>query len=1041
MFDKIIQLSLKFRLLVVALAAAILSYGFWVIQTLPVDVFPDLNRPTVTIITEAHGLAPEEVETLVTFPIETSMNGANGVVNVRSSSSIGFSVVYVEFDWEQDIYLARQIVSEKLNQISANLPKDVKPTMGPISSIMGEIMFIGVTSENSDVSPMDLRNMVDWEIKPRLLGVKGVSQITTMGGEEQQYHILVDPNKLLTHQVTIHQVKQSLESANVNTTGGFMMSDYQEFGIRNLGRVNSLDDLKKIVIAKPVDMNYPALTLADIAQIKIAGPTAKRGDAAVDGKPAVMLAISKQPGADTISVTNLIEQTLDSIRETLPQGVTVNAEIFKQADFIHNAIENIVEALVDGSILVAIVLLLFLLNFRTTSITLVAIPLSFVVSFIIFKWFGLSINTMTLGGLAVAIGELVDDAIVDVENVFRRLRENKQLTKQGKGKPSIEVVYLASKEIRSSIVFATIIVILVFLPLFAMGGLEGKIFLPLGLAYVTSIVASLFVSLTVTPVLCSYLLPSMKQMQHQKDSWLVRHLKRGITAYLKKAFNKTWLAVGVVIWMLALVIFLIPKFGREFLPAFNEGSYTLNITMPPGTALQESNRMATLAEQLLHEIPEVKHTGRRTGRAAQDEHALGVNTTEIELSLYKSDEKIGRSKDEVIKDIRSQLEKIPGVVINIGQPISHRLDFITSGVNSQIAVKIFGEDLTVLRQKALEAEELIQRVRGIADLQVEQQLMIPQLHIIFDRDKARQHGVMIGEAAEHAELALQGDKVMNIIQGRRVYDVMLRLDDAVRADKEAIEKIPFDTLRGQIIPLGAFASVEEAQGPNIINREDVNRRIIVQANTQDRDVYSVVEDIKTVLNHNLILPDGYYIEYGGQFESQHSAQKNILWLSTLSLAGIFLVLYSYFKSVNLTLQVMLTIPLALIGSVIGVWLSGGVFSIATIIGFVTLIGISSRNGIMMISHYLHLMRYEGESFNQEMVIRGTQERLVPVLMTALTALLALLPLVLSAGETGKEILHPVAVVIFSGLFSSTILNLLITPLVFLKFTKNNFYSK
>ncbi|WKN45400.1 efflux RND transporter permease subunit [Tunicatimonas pelagia] len=1026
MFDKIIRFALNYRLLVITVAGLMLVYGFQVMRSLPVDVFPDLNRPTVTIISEAEGLAPEEVETLVTFPIEAAMNGASGVVRVRSSSSIGFSIVYVEFDWDMEIYLARQIVAEKLNQVAGSLPEDVQSIMGPVSSIMGEVMFIGITSENPDINSLDLRTIAEWDVKQRLLGISGVSKITAIGGDLKQYHVLVDPQKMLNHNVTLHQVREALENANVNTTGGFLLESYKEHSIRNLGRIQSLDDLEKTVIAKEVSPDKPALTLADIAEVKLAGPISKRGDASINGKPGVLLAVSKQPGTDTIGLTKSIEQELASIEKTLPKGIVLNPEIFKQADFIENAIHNIIEALRDGSILVAIILFLFLLNFRTTAITLVAIPLSVVVALIIFKWFGMSINTMTLGGLAVAIGELVDDAIVDVENSFRRLRENR---KKGSPLSSTQVIFNASKEVRNSIIFSTIIVIMVFMPLFAMSGLEGRVFLPLGVSYITAIIASMIVSLTVTTALCSYLLPTMKRMADEKDGWLIRQLKTGHAKILNLALPRpktVFILVGV---MFLGALMLVPTFGREFLPEFNEGSFTINVTLPPGTSLEESNRLGILAENLMHNIPEVAHTGRRTGRAEEDEHALGVNSTELEVTLKPSE----RHKEEIVADIRDKLGSIPGVIINIGQPISHRIDFITSGIRAQIAIKIFGDDLTILRAKAAEVQNLVKDIEGIADLQMEQQLLIPQIHVNFDRDKARQHGVMIGKAAQHAELAMQGQTVTNIIDGNRLFDVMLRLNDEARDDKEAIGKIPFETLRGNIVPLQLVADIEEAKGPNLINRESVNRRMVVQANTQGRDVVSVVEDIQNVLDKELELAPGYYISYGGQFESQASAQRNILILSIFSLLGMFLALYTHFRSISLTLQVMLAIPLSFIGAVIGIYLTGGVFSIATMVGFITLTGIASRNGIMMISHYLHLMKYENEGFDLTMLKRGTQERLVPVLMTALTALLALTPLVLASGETGKEILSPVATVIFSGLFSSTLLNLIVTPLVFWKF--------
>jgi CzcA family heavy metal efflux pump len=1026
MFDSIIRISLNYRLLVLAVAALMIVYGSLVMRTLPVDVFPDLNRPTVTLITEAYGLAPEEVETLVTFPIEAAMNGASGVERVRSSSSTGFSVVSIEFSWDTDIYLARQIVSEKMNEVSGRLPDKVRSVMGPVSSIMGEIMFIGLTTVNPEVTPMDLRTIGEWNLRQRLLGVSGVSKITVMGGEQQQFHVQLDPQKMLSHGVTLNQVRQALENANINTTGGFLLEPYQEKSIRNLGRIHSLEDLQKTVIAKQVAANRPAITIGDIANVSLRGPLAKRGDAAVNGIPGVMLAVSKQPNTDTINLTERIKDQLESIKQTLPQGVTLHTQIFQQADFIHNSIDNISEALQIGALLVALVLFLFLLNIRTTAITLIAIPLSFVVTFIIFKWFGLSINTMTLGGLAIAIGELVDDAIVDVENSFRRLRENR---KKGSPLDAKEVIFKASKEVRGSIVFSTIIVILIFAPLFAMSGLEGRVFAPLGIAYITAIISSTVVSLTVTTALCYYLLPNMKRMDNDSDGWLVRLLKATHRKALDFVLPHPKKVFSLVIILFLAAAALAQDFGRTFLPEFNEGSFTISLTMPPGTSLNESSRIGLIAGQMLLSIPEVKYTGRRTGRAEEDEHALGVNTSEFEVTLKPSE----RSKTEIMADIRQKLGSIPGVVINIGQPISHRLDIITSGVQAQIAIKIFGEDLNLLRSKAIELQKLIHDVDGIADLQVEQQLMIPQVHINFDRDKASDHGVMIGEAASLAELALRGEVVTQIIDGNRLFDVVLRLQDQAREDTDTIAKIPFETLRGNVVPLGLIADIEEGKGPNMINRENVNRRIVVQANTQDRDVVSVVEDIQKILNEKLELPPGYFIHYDGGFESQATAQRNILLLSIFSVIGMFLALYTHFRSANLSLQVMLAIPLSFIGAIIGIYLTGGVLSIPSLVGFITLAGISSRNGIMMISHYLHLMKNEGEKFDLQMLLRGTQERLVPVLMTAITALLALTPLIMAAGETGKEILTPIAVVIFSGLFSSTLLNLIITPLVFWKF--------
>ncbi len=1033
MFDRIITWSLQNRLLILALTVLLTVYGAITAQKLPVDVFPDLNRPTVTILSEAHGLAPEEVETLVTLPIETAMNGASGVARVRSASSIGFSLVWVEFDWDVETYTARQIVSEKLQQITATLPDDVTSQMGPITSIMGEIMLLGLTSDNQAVNALELRSIADWDVRQRLLAIPGVSQITVIGGEQKQFQVLVNPDRLRTYDVSLADVEDALENANVNSTGGFLLDPHQEHLIRNLGRIQTLDDLEQSVIPKSVSHEAPALTLAQVADVQLGGPLAKRGDASISGQPGVILSIQKQPGADTVELTENIQAELNSIRRTLPEGVVIHDDLFRQSLFIDRAIDNIIEALRDGSILVAIVLFLFLLNGRTTLITLTAIPLSLLITALVFKWLGMSINTMTLGGLAVAIGELVDDAIVGVENVYRRLRENRE---KANPRPAMEVIRNATSEIRNSIVFATAVVVLVFIPLFAMSGIEGRIFTPLGIAYIVSIIASLLVSLTVTPVLAYYLLPRMKHLKAEKDGWLVRHLKDIEVRVLRFSLPHTGVILGVVSAIFIAAIATLPFLGKEFLPEFNEGSVTISMVTAPGTSLEESNRLGKIAEGLLLEIPEVSKTGRRTGRGELDEHAMGVNASEIEVELHDK----GRSREAILHEMREKMATLPGAVINIGQPISHRIDHMISGVRAQIAVKVFGDDLGTLRIKAEEIQAVMNSIPGVVDLQVEKQVMIPQLHVRLNRERAQQYGVMVGEAAEHAELALQGRKVTEIIDGRRIHDVVMRFSDEARVDAAAIGQIPVNTLRGSLVPLGTVADLEEAKGPNIINRENVSRRIIIQANVAERDLVSVVEDIQAKVQDQVKLPNGYFVTYGGQFESQQSAAQAILLLSLISLVGMFLVIYSHFRSVNLTLQIMLAIPLALIGAVAGVWLSGGVFSIATMVGFITLTGIAARNGILMISHYLHLMQYEGEQFDLNMLMRGTQERLVPVLMTALTAMLALTPLILAGGEPGKELLHPVAVVIFSGLFSSTLLNLVVTPLIFWRFSRNTIHG-
>ncbi|MFZ9919729.1 MAG: efflux RND transporter permease subunit [Terrimicrobiaceae bacterium] len=1025
MFDRIIAFSIRNRLLVVALAALVVAYGGWVLRSLPVDVFPDLNRPTVTIFTEAPGLSPEEVENLVTLPLETAVNGATHVERVRSLSGIGLSLVFVEFDWKTDIYLARQIVAERIQGVGENLPEGIRPFLGPISSIMGQIMAVGLTSTNPKVGPIELRSLAEWDIKRRLLAIPGVSQITIQGGDLKEYQVLVDPRKLISYGISLHEVRTALEESNVNSSGGFLVEAYEEKLIRNIARVESPEDLGKTVVkSAPGGVN---ILLRDIAEIRAAGPLVKRGDAGINGLPAVMLAVAKQPGSDTISLTRAVERELQSLQKTLPEGVTIHDDIFRQANFIERAISNVEEALRDGSIMVSIVLFLFLLNFRTTFITLTAIPLSLLVTFIVFKWFGLGINTMTLGGLAVAIGELVDDAIVDVENVFRRLRENRLSPSP---KPVASVVLSACREVRNSIVFATLIVVLVFIPLFALSGIEGRIFAPLGMAYIVSIAASLLVAVTVTPALCSYLLPNMKKMAHPRDGALVRFFKWLVARILAVGFRvpKTLFTLVAAGFLGALA--LVPLLGREFLPPFNEGSATVFVVSAPGTSLEESTRMGRVAEKLLREVPEVRTIGRRTGRAEGDEHVMEVNSTEIEFELAPSD----RPRSEILSSIRARMAEIPGVLTSVGQPISHRIDHLLSGVQAQVAIKIFGDDLETLREKAEAIRAIVAGIPGFADVQAERQTLIPQIHVRINRDKAALFGLRPGEVARYAELALRGSSVTKVLEGQRSHDVTLRLPDSSRTDLESIRQIPIDTLNGQLVPLGLVADVEEAMGPNMVNRENGQRRIYVSANVAGRDLVGAVEEARQKIATEVDLPIGYFISYGGQFESQASASRLLLLLGLASLTGMFLVLYLQFRSINLALQVMLNIPLAFIGSVVGVWFfSDKTVSIASMVGFIALTGIAARNGIMMISHYLHLLREEGESFDQKMILRGTQERIIPVLMTALTAGFALVPLLLGAGQPGREILHPVAVVIFFGLFSSTLLDLTIRPLVFWKF--------
>lgn len=1021
-------------MLVVSMAALLMVYGVFTLVNLPVDVLPDLNRPRVTIFLEANGMAPEEIEAQVNLPVETQLNGAPGVEVVRSVASPGLGMVFVEFDWNTDVYRARQLTAEKLQNIQ--LPKGITPVMGPISSIMGQIMMVAVTSDTT--SPADLRTLADFTIRRRLMSVKGVSQVIPIGGERMQYQVLISSEKLRQYNLAIDDVDNALQLTNQNTTGGFVDNKGSETLIRNIGRANTLEDLANTVVS---NRNAAPVLLKQVAEVKFGGPI-KRGDGSFNGKPAVILSIEKQPGSSTLTVTDEALKAIDEIKASLPANIHINTDVFQQKNFIINSITNVEEALRDGFILVIIILFLFLLNFRTTIITLTAIPLSLIITAIVFKLFGISINTLTLGGLAIAIGELVDDAIVDVENVYRRLKEN---WVSDNPKPLLKVIYEASSEVRNSIVYATIIVVLVFIPLFYLQGIEGRIFAPLGIAYITSIVASLVVSLTVTPALCSYLLGKKNHLHHinlafwkkkkkdisvdaahEPDSALVRWLKKQDLKLLKWGLKRTKLVAGTAVALIIASVSIVPFFGTEFLPPFNEGTFTVNMVAPAGTSLEESNKLGTVVEQQILKVPEVALTARRTGRAELDEHAEPPSSSEIEVALKPG----GRSREKVLEEIRNNLSVVKGVSINIGQPISHRLDHLLSGVRAQVAVKIFGNDLLTLRSNAEQLKSIISNVPGVVDVQIENQVMVPQLMIKLDRMAVQRYGLQVGNVADELEIFYNGKVVSQILDGQKSFDIVLRTDDSTRKNIDAIRNTQIAASDGSLIPLSQIAKIELENSINAVNHENTQRRIVVSANVQGRDLGSTVKEMQETVKKELPLQEGYYLQWGGQFESQQSASKLITILSIFSIAGIFLVLYSHFKSSRIALQIMLNIPLALIGSVIAVMLTGGVFSIATMVGFITLTGIASRNGIMMISHYIHLVQHEGEIFNDKMIIRGSLERLVPVLMTALVAAFALIPLTMDATAPGKEILYPVATVILGGLVSSTLLDMIVTPVVF-----------
>jgi CzcA family heavy metal efflux pump len=1022
MIAKLIGWSLANRLIVLALAVVVLVAGTMVAVKMPVDVFPDLTAPSVTIITEAHGMAPEEVETLVTFPIETAVNGASGVRRVRSSTATGISVIWVEFDWGTDIYQARQIVNEKLQLAGSNLPPEAeRPVLAPVSSIMGEIMFISLTSEKQ--SPMELRSTADWAIRPRLLSVPGVSQVTPIGGDTKEYQVIISPEKMAASGVSLSQVIAAVKGTNQNTSAGFYVEGGQEYLIHGIGRVSRIEDIANTVVnlnnGRPVLVKY-------LAEVRI-GPAIKRGEGSAQGKPAVILGLQKQPGANTLTLTEELDRTLDDIQKTLPAGMAINRDIFRQADFIHVSIENVVDALRDGAIVVVVILLLFLMNLRATLITLLAIPLSMLVAVLTLKFFGATINTMTLGGMAIAIGALVDDAIIDVENVFRRLRENAKLEPSLRENP-LAVTLRASLEIRTSISFATFIIMLVFVPLFFLSGVEGRLLAPLGVAYVVALFASLIVAASVTPVLCSLLLPQSKGVVEGDESPVVRRLKSAYRSTLTVVLRRPKSIIGVAFVLFLITLATLPFMGRAFLPEFNEGTLTINAVTLPGTSLEESDRLGQMVESIMLSFPEVKSTARRTGRAELDEHAQGVEAAEIDGGLKMQD----RSKEEFLQELRRALTAVPGMNITIGQPISHRIDHMLSGTRANIAVKIFGDDLRRLRTVAQQVRESMVKVPGVVDLAIEQQTDIPTLRVQFDRERIARVGLRIEEVAEAVETAFLGKTVSRVLEGQRSFDLVVRAEEANRQNLEAVRATLIDTPLGGKVPLALLAEVKKDLGPNTISREDVQRKIVVSSNVAGRDLQSVVRDIQQNVTKNVALPRGYYVEYGGQFESAQEASQTIGLLSLLVIAGIVLLLTAALRSLRDALIILVNLPLALIGGIFGIFLSGGVLSVASLIGLITLFGIAARNGIMMVSHIRHLMEEEGETF-EGAVERGALERLSPILMTALCAGLALLPLVLRGSEPGSEILTPMAIVILAGLFSSTALNMIVVPALYLRF--------
>ena len=1031
MFDRLIQFSLQKRLIVLLTAIILLVVGALIAVEMPVDVFPDLTAPTVTIITEAHGMAAEEVETLVTFPLESAVNGATDVRRVRSSSAAGISIVWVEFDWGTDIFLARQIVNEKIQTAGAALPKGVdNPVLAPISSIMGEIMLISVSIDAQNnpagLNEMDLRTIADFDLRRRLLSISGVSQVIPIGGAVKQYQVLISPEKLSAYNISLNEVMKAAEESNENSSGGSYMDSGSEYLIRGIGRVQRIEDIKNSVVA--VRGRVPIL-MKDIADVQV-GPSIKIGDGSANSKSAVILTVQKQPQTNTLELTRRIEASLAEIRKSLPPGVVIDSNIFKQSDFITVSIENVLSALRDGAILVVIVIFLFLWNFRTTFISVLAIPLSIIVTIIVFEWFGIMINTMTLGGIAIAIGALVDDAIIYVENVFRRLKEN-NLKSENDRRDVFAVIFEASKEIRAPMVNATLIIIIVFLPLFLLSGVEGRLLRPMGYAYVTSILASLLVALTVTPVLSYYLLPRAGFMNKVGDAWLVENLKRFYRRTLGYALHYPNVVLLSSLLLLLITLALVPFLGRSFLPEFNEGSLTLSLVTLPGTSLEESNKIGNLAEDIILSFPEVKSTARRTGRAELDEHAQGVNGAELDVRFELN----GKSKDEFIAALRKGLGALPGTNVTIGQPIGHRIDHMLSGTRANIAVKIFGSDLQQLRMYSQMAKAEMKKVEGAVDVAIDEEVEVPQTKIKFNRMTMSRYGITVGELAEAIDIAFNGEAATEIREGQNTFDLVVRFNEANRGDIHKIRNALFDTPSGSKVPLAQLAEVVNEKGPNRISRENVQRKIVVQANVSGRDLRSVVDEMRANMEKNIKFSQGYYVEFGGQFESEQEATRIILLVSLVSLAIIFLILYFQFGSTKPAMFILINLPLALIGGVWSVLLSDGVISVASLVGFITLFGIATRNGILMISHYRHLLD-EGVEFTQA-IVQGSLERLSPVLMTALTAGLALVPLALGGGEPGKEIEAPMAVVILGGLLTSTALNMIVVPSLYFKYGKNH----
>lgn len=1023
MLDKIIRFSLQNRAFVLMAAVLLMVGGIYTTSHIDVDVFPDLNAPTVVVMTEATGMAPEEVERLVTFPVETAMNGASDVRRVRSSSTAGFSVVWVEFDWGTDIYRDRQIVSEKLAEVGESLPPDCgKPTLGPQSSILGEAMIIGLDSDTT--SMQDLRTLADWTFRPRLLSLGGVAQVTVIGGDIKEYQIKLSPEKMKHYDVSLQEVISATESMNRNSTGGVLYEYGNEYIIRGLLSTDEIDGIGRAVVRMQGDV---PITLNNIAEIAVGPKAPVLGVASHRGKPAVLMTVTKQPDASTALLTEKLDKAVEDLKSQIPSDVNVSTDIFRQQKFIDSSIDNIKKSLYEGALFVIIVLFFFLMNVRTTLISLVTIPLSLLVSVLTLKFMGLTINTMSIGGMAIAIGSLVDDAIVDVENVFKHLRQNRKLP-ESERLPVLEVVFNASREVRLPILNSTFIIVVSFVPLFFLTGMEGRMLRPLGIAFITALFASTLVALTLTPVLCSFLLGSEKSDKAGKEPALVRWLQKIYNVALEWVLRHKKLTLGSVAALFAVALALFCSFGSSFLPAFNEGSFTINVSTLPGVSLEESDNVGRRAEMLLLSVPEIKTVARKTGRAELDEHALGANVSEIEAPFELSD----RPKKAVVEEIRHKLGTLPGVNVEIGQPISHRIDAMLSGTRANIAIKLFGTDLNKMFEIGNQIKTKISAIPGVVDLNVEQQVERPQLQIVPKREMLAKYGVTPSEFTDMVEVYLAGRTVSRVYEGNRVFDLTVKADDDSRSTIEAIRDMPVDVVGGKV-PFSQIAEIRSAAGPNTINRENVARKIVISANVSDGDLQGAVNRIRKTINDNVPLPEGYHVEYGGQFESAQSATRTLLVTSLMAILVIFLLLYGQFKNVRQASAVLLNLPLALIGGVFAIFFADGIISIPAIIGFISLFGIATRNGMLLIDRYNEL-RQSGLSLH-DAVMRGSLDRLNPILMTALTSALALIPLALGGDLPGNEIQSPMAKVLLGGLLTSTMLNGFIVPVVYILISK------